>query len=394
MKDRSADSDSPARALLREPRWHASADAWFKLLASVVLAYAILSQAVRILREFGDVTVIFVGGIFVAYFVFPIISWLNKRLPLWAALAIVYVAIAVLLIVGLYAFVPTATTQFQSLSAELPRLQHTVEAWLANPHNPFLRRLPLSLQQYVQKLPAQVALEIQHNAAGYTARVVNALVLIAGAAAIGIAIPVVSIYMLAESPMMKRFFLRMFPERRQQQVVGLLSDFDAVLGGFVRGQVIVAAVVGLLAIAALLVLHVPYAVLIGAWAGIADIIPYIGPFAGAIPATIVAISFNGPGSLVGVIVAFTAINQLEGHLLGPRIVSSTVKITPLTVIFALLVGAKIFGFFGLLIAVPLAGLVRVVLVRLFPEREISNAELQPGLTHPPKSELDPEATDA
>jgi len=139
---------------------------------------------------------------------------------------------------------------------------------------------------------------------------------------------------------------------------------------------------------------VPYAIVVGAWAGIADIIPYIGPFAGAIPAAIVALISNGPGSLVWVIVAFTAINQIEAHLLGPRVVGSTVKITPLAVIFALLIGAHLFGFFGLLVAVPLAGLVRVVLVHVFPDREMTNAEVRPGLTHVPKTELDPAATEA
>jgi predicted PurR-regulated permease PerM len=145
---------------------------------------------------------------------------------------------------------------------------------------------------------------------------------------------------------------------------------------------------------ALLILHVPYAFIVGAWAGLADIIPYIGPFAGAIPAAIIAIINNGFGSLIGVVVAFVIINQLEGHLLGPRIVSSTVKITPLAVIFALLIGWHLFGFAGLIVAVPLAGVVRVVLIRLFPERDVTNAELRPGLTHPPKTDVDPKATEA
>ena len=67
-----------------------------------------------------------------------------------------------------------------------------------------------------------------------------------------------------------------------------------------------------------MILHVRYAIIIGAWAGAIDIIPYIGPIAGAIPAVIIAFIFNGFGDAIGVIVAFTVINQLEGHVLGPR----------------------------------------------------------------------------
>jgi predicted PurR-regulated permease PerM len=377
------------------PRWYGLADAWFKLLAAIAIGYIILAQAIALVRDLADVSVILIGGIFVAYFVFPMVSWLNKRLPLWAALSIVYVGFAVLLLLGLYFVVPTLVQQFQSLVADLPMMQRTITNFLTNPSNPLLAHLPPGMQQYVQKLPTQFVAELQRNAAVYTSRVVNALLLISAVAAVAVAIPVVSIYMLAESPMIKRFFVRAFRPQWRQEVVDFLGDVDTVIGGFIRGQVIVAATVGGLAIVALVLLHVPYAFVVGAWAGIADIIPYIGPFAGAIPAAIIAIINNGIGSLAGVVVAFVIINQLEGHLLGPRIVSSTVKITPLAVIFALLIGWHLFGFAGLIVAVPLAGVVRVILVRLFPEeREVTNAELKPGLTHPPKSEVDPAATDA
>jgi predicted PurR-regulated permease PerM len=273
-------------------------------------------------------------------------------------------------------------------------MQRTVEYFIANPHNPIFDRLPHSMQSYVQKLPGQVTHELQQHAAAYTTRVLNALIAIVAIAGVAVAIPVVSIYMLAESAVIKRFFVRAFPPRVRSEVVDILGDVDNVIGGFIRGQVIVAAVVGSLAMIALLLIGVPYAVLIGAWAGIADVIPYIGPFAGAIPAAIVAILNKGVGSLLWVVIAFTAINQLEGHLLGPRIVSSTVKVTPLAVIFALLIGAHLFGFAGLVVAVPLAGVIRVLLVRLLPDREVTNAELRPGLTQPPKTEVDPTATEA
>ena len=107
-----------------------------------------------------------------------------------------------------------------------------------------------------------------------------------------------------------------------------------------------------------------------------------------------ALFTNGWPNALAVIVAFTIINQFEGHLLGPRIVGSTVKVTPLAVIFALLIGAHVFGLLGLIIAVPVAGVVRVILVRLFPDEEITNAEIRPGLTQMPQVEVDPDATEA
>lgn len=378
----------------RNSRWRRAVDFWFKLFATIALGYLILAQIVRILQQFADISTILVGGVLIAYFAFPPVSWLNKRLPLWASLLIVYASYAGLIAVAFYFLVPTAVGQIQGLIASLPQLEHGVEHALRNPHSSFLSRLPPALQQYIQKLPSQIGHSIQGNVAAYSSRLFNTLFLLVGVGVVAVATPVVSIYMLAESPLIKRFFLRAFPRERQQATISFLSDVDEVIGGFIRGQIIVAAVVGCLAIIALLVLHVPYALVIGVWAGVADVIPYIGPFAGAIPAAIIASIYNGPASLIGVIAAFVAINQLEGHLLGPRIVSSTVKITPLAVIFALLIGGKLFGFVGLIIAVPLAGVIRVILMHIFPDREISNVELQPGLSHPAKANLDPHATDA
>lgn len=109
---------------------------------------------------------------------------------------------------------------------------------------------------------------------------------------------------------------------------------------------------------ALLVLREPYALLIGAWAGLADVVPYVGW-----------------GNVIWVVVAFVAINQLEGQLLAPRIVSRSVRVTPLGVIFALIISAQLFGFVGLIVAVPLAGLVRIAIVRFFPQRR---GERAPG----------------
>jgi predicted PurR-regulated permease PerM len=198
--------------------------------------------------------------------------------------------------------------------------------------------------------------------------------------------------MLAESGQTKRFIARIVPPDRRDDALSLLEDIDGVIGGFVRGQLLVALAVAVLAIIALAVLHVPYALIIGAWAGLADVVPYVGPFAGAIPATLVAGFSNGWPNALAVIIAFTVINQIEAHVLGPRIVSSTVKVSPLTVIFALLIGGHLFGFLGLIISVPIAGLIRVILVRLFPEREVTNAEVRPSLTQAPRDQVDPNGT--
>lgn len=376
----------------RGPVWRNAADAWFKLLAAIAIGYFLVTQAVAVLKDFGGIAVILVGGVLLAYFVYPAIAWLNRRLPLWAALSIVYVSGLVIFAAVFYLLVPPAVAQIEGLVHDWPIIETAVRGYIEGPNNPFFTILPASAQDWIMKLPSQVGADLQRNAITYSSRVVNALEIVVGVGLLAIAIPVVSIYMLAESPTIKRFFVQSFKPRSRARVVAILHDVDQVIGGFIRGQIIVAAVVGILAIVALMILHVRYAVIIGVWAGVMDVIPYIGPIAGAIPGVVVALIFNGPGAGIGVIVAFAVINQLEAHLLAPRIVSNSVKITPLAVIFALLICAKIFGFIGLIVAVPLAGIVRVFLTHVFQEDTVTNAQLKPGLTQAPRSEVDPRAT--
>ncbi len=356
------------------PQWREAADAWFKLLASIAIAYIILAQAVALLKTFGGITVIAIGGVFLAYLVYPAVAWLHRRMPLSAALTIVYTAGVLVLAGAMYAIVPAAAAQVQGLMRDLPTIERPALAFMHNPSNPFIDHLPGPVRHWILNLPAQFGNELQRSAYAYTSQVINAFVVVGAVAAVLIAIPVVSIYALGESSAIKSFFVGAFEPRTRRRVRLVLHDIDRVITGFVRGQIIVAAVVGILIIIALLVLHVRYAIIIGIWAGATDVIPYIGAAAGAIPAVIVAYVFNGFGSAVGVVIAFIVITQLEAHLLGPRIVSSTVKVSPLTVIFALLIGAKLFGFIGLIIAVPLAGVMRVLLEHIFYQGALTSAK--------------------
>jgi predicted PurR-regulated permease PerM len=149
------------------------------------------------------------------------------------------------------------------------------------------------------------------------------------------------------------------------------------VGGFIRGQLLVAAIVGALAIVLLEGLHVPYPILIGVQAGALEIVPYLGAVVGAVLASGVALVSSGWEASLFVIAGFALINQIEGHLIYPFVLSGSVGLSPLLVIFALLVGGELFGIPGLVVAVPVAAIVKVPLANLLPQRE--PLELEPTL---------------
>lgn len=363
-----------------------------KVFGSVVLGGIIVVYAVRFLSHINYTAYVFIGALLVSYFVFPAVRWLNNKLPLWAAIAIVYVGVLVLIALAVWYIAPAISNDLHNLLAALPNLQNVARNDLTNPNNPLLARLPPAMREYASKLPYEVGVFIRQNASNLTKSGLAIGFSVLSAAALFIVIPVVSMYMLGEAERLKRFFVGMLPPRNRAHAVDIIAELDSTVGGWIRGQIIVAIVVGVLVTVMLVILHVPYAGLIGTFAGVIDIIPYLGAFAGAVPGVVLAVVSNGIFNGVEVTVGFVIINQLEGHLLSPRIISRTVGVTPLTVIFALIIGGELFGLPGLIIAVPVAGILRVMIRNIRPSHPVTNAEIRPGLSQGPRDHLERSAT--
>lgn len=175
-----------------------------------------------------------------------------------------------------------------------------------------------------------------------------------------ITIPVLMFYFMKDSEQVAQFFKKLVPARSREWAFPLVNKIDYVLGGFIRGQLLVALIIGILSSLALLFLGIDYWIILGIMAGLGDLVPYVGPFLGAFPAILLAFT-SDPLTAVWVIVAFLIIQQLEGSVISPRIVGDSVGLHPAAVIFVLLLGGALWGLAGLLVAVPLAGVVVVLI---------------------------------
>lgn len=147
--------------------------------------------------------------------------------------------------------------------------------------------------------------------------------------------------------------------RSRKWVFPLLEKIDGVLGGFIRGQLLVAMIIGLLSSIALLIIGVDYWIVLGILVGLGDMIPYIGPFVGLLPAVVITFA-SDPWKTLWVLVAFVIIQQIEGSFISPKIVGNSVGLHPVVIIFVLLIGGSLGGLIGLLVSVPLAGVFKVI----------------------------------
>ncbi len=346
---------------------------WLAILAGFIL-YKALEFLVRV-RTF---TIVVIGAVLFAYLVFPLITRLNRRLPLGVSIAIVYLGIALLIAFGIYIAAPILGADAQQLVHDAPRLVNHAQSALVDPNNPFTKHLPSGLRDYLKDFPAQLELNISKYGAGVASTVLPVLVSIVTVGALFVIIPVVAAYLMIESEGLKRTLLGFVPKNAQPKALKIIADLDHVVGGFIRGQLIVAAIVGTLVTLLLLGLHVQYAALIGAVAGVLDVIPYIGAIAGWLPAFFIALFTNGVENALFVTLGIVVINQLEGHIIAPNVVSKSVELTPLAVVLALLAGGELAGIPGLLLAVPVAGILRVVIMNFRPA-PVAPSAAQPAL---------------
>ncbi len=339
---------------------------WLKISLLVLIVWLLLEKLTTYFRYVGFAALIAVGGLFLAYLVYPLVRAVHRRLPLGPSVVIVYACFAVLVALAAWFLIPILTLDIEQFVTTLPHLQTELRRLIYNPNFPFMQHASPKARASLDTALTQLSTNVRTGALFATSHVLQAALSFVSLAALLIAIPATSIYMLLEANTTKRFVLEALPHRYRDKADSIIDQVDVVLGGFVRGQVLVAVTVALMVAVMLETLRVPYAVLIGVWAGVMDLIPYLGAAAGAVPAVLVALLTNGVLDAGVASLGFAVIFELEGNLIAPKIVSRTVGVSPLAVIFAVLVGGEAFGFGGMLVAVPVVGVIRVIIENVKP----------------------------
>lgn len=210
----------------------------------------------------------------------------------------------------------------------------------------------------------QTATHLQHALFGVLKGMMGtAFGLVPGVLSLLIA-PILAFYVLKDLDRIRLRFWALLPIDWHPAAYKMGLDVDRVLNGFIRGQLLVALTVGILSAAWMAVLHIPFALLVGFLSAVTDIIPYVGPIVGALPAIALALTIS-PLQAVWVVLGFLTIHQLEGAVIGPKVMGDSVGLHPLMVIFAILAGGELAGVTGLLLAVPATAVLKVVFGHLY-----------------------------
>lgn len=334
-----------------------------KLLFFIALGLAVLAWLIRHSATLLSILTPFIISGVLAYAFNPLVKKLmSLKLSRTMAVAVIFVVLLFITVSFSVLFFPLIVREIAGLIQVLPqvgqnwynRLDQWYEATLGR--ESFAPDTLDGLIDYLNISVQPILDWFARTSGGLVARLGN----FASSLVHLVTIPVLMFYFLKDSEQIGRFSKKMVPARSREWIFPLAGRIDQVLGGFIRGQLLVALIIGILSSLALLILGIDYWIILGIMAGLGDLVPYVGPFLGAIPAVLLAFTVN-PLTALWVIIAFLIIQQLEGSVISPRIVGDSVGLHPAAVIFVLLVGGALWGLVGLLVAVPLAGIVIVLI---------------------------------
>jgi predicted PurR-regulated permease PerM len=302
----------------------------------------------------------FLISVIIAYLLNPLVHRLHRRgMPRGISILVIYILFFLLTAALLINAIPMIIDQMRELAEHLPQLLGQVDRWMDGFNEDKKRFLPEPVRKAVDSnlggLEARVTAMITKILEG----VGNTVEVAAGL----FVIPFLVFYLLKDVKVMERAVIAFFPKDSRKEIIRLLHSVDEALGNYIRGQLMVAFVVGALAYIGYLIIDMPYGLLLAMIVAITNIIPYLGPFIGAAPAIVLALIYS-PMLAVKVLVLNLIIQQLEGNLISPFLISRSLKLHPMLIIFALLLGGEMFGIAGLILGIPVVAVGKVILQHL------------------------------
>lgn len=321
--------------------------AQFDLTYLMLLRVIVAGLVVVALFYLRDIVAALLFAVVIASAIEPGVRRLKSyRIPRILAVLIIYLAVIGLLAGIIYLIVPAVVDEFGAFLDSFPRYQRILLQELRSFQDlPFYSLFSSGAESAILNPPFDL------RSSGGSA--IDFIFTVFGGIISGVVLIVVSFYLASQEEGIEKFLRLVTPLKQEEYVIDLWSRSRAKIGQWLRGQLLLGAIIGVLVFLALTLLGIRYALILALLAAVFEIIPVIGPILAAAPAVFFAF-LTSP--LLGLVVAvvYVVIQQTESHLLVPLVTGKAVGLNPLVVVIALLVGAKLGGILGMFLAVPLA----------------------------------------
>ncbi len=331
------------------------------ILVGIIFIYLfyLLSKKYNIIHDMIYTVII---SIVLAYLINPIVNYL-ERYKVRRGIAVIFVYMVVLGIILILSFiiVPKTGREIKRLLNVLPDYFHRISKFMDNIYIKYyenMDNMPSVFQgvdeviiNYIERLENSISISVSRFFEGIISTFSKIISLVL--------IPILTFYFIKDRDYFKEKIYIAIPKGIREDVRSLAIEMDMVLGQFVRGRLLLALYVGIATTILLLLFRVDFAIIIGLITGIADIIPYLGPFLGFLPAVFFAFLYS-PTRALWVAIFFLGIQWVENNVLAPKIIGESTGIHPITVLLALVLGGGIFGIWGMILSIPLIAIIKIL----------------------------------
>lgn len=345
-----------------QSKWALRRDIPLAILAWVAVSYIILIAANRIVRTL----LLLVLATLLAYALAPAVRFLQRYIPRVFAILIVYLLVLGAVSFLLYLIANTAVQQVSSLAKYITALLTPGTNGQLSPLEQTLRSFNIS-QEQISTARTQIISYVE----GFAGSIVPLLTSFFDVVLNTILVAVISIYLLIDGSRAARWIRRNAP--RPARASFLLDTLQGVVGGYIRGQLLLCTLIGILVGGVTFLFHVPYALLLGILAFVLEFIPIIGTLISGAICVLLALT-QGWLIAVGVLISFVVIHIIEGDVVGPRVVGQAIGLHPVISLAALIAGSELFGIWGALFASPIAGVLQVIITEIWKQWRASHPE--------------------
>ncbi len=327
-----------------------------KVLAALLFAYFLYS----ILDILG---LLFVAVVVAAAFG-PWVDWLYKySIPRSVSVILIYVFIFAFISLVIFLLVPPLQEQIGNLAASIPNYYGKLVTGISHWQGGGEIDTSNTVESFLNNLGS--------NLAGATSSILATLNSVFGGIIQMIVVLVISFYLIVQENGLKKFLRSITPVKYQTYLVQTLNRINLKLGMWFRAQLLLMFAIGLVTYIALRFAGMEYALVLALWAGLTEIVPYIGPIIGAVPALFLAFTVSPTMGLV-VLIIYIVIQQLENNILVPTIMKRAVGLNPVISILVILIGGKLGGILGAVLSIPLATAIAVLISDLFEDWKVAD----------------------
>lgn len=339
-------------------------DKRLNFIISIAIGLVILFY---VLSKLKWLFIYFSFALMLAYFFDPLNRYLTqKKIPKVLTILIVFGIIMTLLILTIFFLIPSVINQLNILYKEIPN-------FIENYQNLILSIKP-QLSKFINPLDVEILLKenlsgLQKSVLSFSQSIIIYLSNIVSSITLGIVIiPLILFYLMRDMFLFKENLYIFVSKKNKKKFKEVLEEIDNIVSGFIRGRIMVCFIVGTLIGIGLYFLNLKFALIIGIVSGVLNFIPYLGPIVGVVLALIFALG-SPWWTLLMIVILFVLVNQLETIYLNPIILGKGLGLHPLTVILSMLICGQLLGILGVLVAVPLAAILKVLASRHLTQEE-------------------------